>query len=358
MKSWQRISNLELLRILSMFMIVISHYFVHNSISNNSLPLGANRLLAEIMSFGTVGVVLFMLISGYCLGSSNKPLRFSKLLRVVFQVFTYSSTIFVIAVLFLGEKITLGNLTKSFLPVSFGTYWFVTAYIGIYVFHPFINRLLNGLSRREYIGFLVALFVLYSAIRTITGKDFYAGQAGLFLLYYATGNYLRIYDNNFFSIRRNRIFILLLSLMIVISTIIVFDLIGGSLGAHSNYLITSRGSVFSIIIAVCIFCSIVYSRKIQSRAINTIASSTFGIYLIHDNPFVRKIIWTDVFHNPDFISSNYLVLHMLGVVIVIFSVCGIIELIRKNTLEKLYVVILSPCIDKAQEKIEKRSQKA
>lgn len=60
-----RNSNIEILRIISMLFIVISHYTVHNGVINASLPLGINRTLLEITTLGNIGVILFVIISGY-----------------------------------------------------------------------------------------------------------------------------------------------------------------------------------------------------------------------------------------------------------------------------------------------------
>ena len=60
-----RNTNIELLRIISILMIVLSHYSVHSGISRNMLSLGWNRFLLEITSLGNIGVIFFVLITGY-----------------------------------------------------------------------------------------------------------------------------------------------------------------------------------------------------------------------------------------------------------------------------------------------------
>ena len=61
----ERNSKIELLRILSMFMIVLSHCSVHSGINFSSLPLGFNREILELSMLGNVGVILFIFITGY-----------------------------------------------------------------------------------------------------------------------------------------------------------------------------------------------------------------------------------------------------------------------------------------------------
>ena len=67
-----RNSNIELIRIISMLFIVVSHYTVHNGVDNTTLSLGINRFLLEITTLGNIGVILFVLISGYYLIEQRK----------------------------------------------------------------------------------------------------------------------------------------------------------------------------------------------------------------------------------------------------------------------------------------------
>lgn len=60
----QRNSNIELLRIIAMFMIIASHY--PHGLSGTDLGYGANRYFYSIFTaFGQVGVGIFLLIMGY-----------------------------------------------------------------------------------------------------------------------------------------------------------------------------------------------------------------------------------------------------------------------------------------------------
>lgn len=75
------------------------------------------------------------------------------------------------------------------------------------------------------------------------------------------------------------------------------------------------------------------------KAINGIASCTFGIYLLHDNDLIRSFIWNEIFNVAEYANSPFLVLHCLGTVMAIFGVGIIVEWVRKHTLEKLWICI-------------------
>ena len=74
-----------------------------------------------------------------------------------------------------------------------------------------------------------------------------------------------------------------------------------------------------------------------SKIINIIASSVFGVYLIHDNFLMRTKLWMGIIHGTDYQYSLKIIPYSIGVVIIIFCVCSIIELIRIYLIEKPYM---------------------
>ena len=64
----KRSSNIELLRIVSMLLIVSYHVILHLDIDTSTISIIPNRILINLFMFnGKFGVNLFMLISGYFL---------------------------------------------------------------------------------------------------------------------------------------------------------------------------------------------------------------------------------------------------------------------------------------------------
>ncbi len=65
---------------------------------------------------------------------------------------------------------------------------------------------------------------------------------------------------------------------------------------------------------------------------NKIASTTFGIYLLHDG-VASSILWGSVFKNSTHIYSRYLIFHILLASIIIFVVGCIIDLVRQYAIK-------------------------
>ena len=78
-----RVSNIELLRIVAMFLVVISHFYVHGRwpIVNE---LSINNIIIYCFDVGEIGVTAFVLISGYFL--VNQSFDLVKLFKLVFQM--------------------------------------------------------------------------------------------------------------------------------------------------------------------------------------------------------------------------------------------------------------------------------
>ena len=80
----ERNSNLELLRIISMLLIIMHHYSIHG-FSPNILYYSSNKYILDFLSLeGKLGVNCFILISGYFM--INQKFTIKKLLSILGEV--------------------------------------------------------------------------------------------------------------------------------------------------------------------------------------------------------------------------------------------------------------------------------
>ena len=88
-----RMSNFELLRIISMLIIVIYHFALHGNIINSAQ--GISKAVSNVLFIGgTLGVNLFVLIGGYFMVDTD--FRIKRLLKLWFATFFYSALISII----------------------------------------------------------------------------------------------------------------------------------------------------------------------------------------------------------------------------------------------------------------------
>ena len=85
-----RLSNFELLRVISMLGIVIFHMFYHGNY-NVEIDSINNAFIRYIQVLGEVGVNVFVLITGYFLSSKTKSdLNYKKIFKFIFLLTFYS----------------------------------------------------------------------------------------------------------------------------------------------------------------------------------------------------------------------------------------------------------------------------
>lgn len=95
-------------------------------------------------------------------------------------------------------------------------------------------------------------------------------------------------------------------------------------------------TIFCFLAAIGLFAWIGSQQIGYHRWINTVAATTFGIYLIHDNKMVRDPLWLDLLHMKSVVSQPvYVVLYVLFVCLIIFLACALLEYIREFLFKKL-----------------------
>ena len=142
-----RNTGLDLLRIVCMFMIVCGHGFISGAAS---LPGDVRwvKMVSDLLAtFCGVAVNCFVLISGYFL--AEQKFRFSRLLRLAIEVLFYSWGILLVNALLLHRSLSMKDLLTLALPISYGHFWFISAYFGLSLLAPVLNWGLAGMTRRQ-----------------------------------------------------------------------------------------------------------------------------------------------------------------------------------------------------------------
>lgn len=144
----KRNSTLELMRILSMILIVSWHFATQFSETGTGvLDSGMSwyHIFAiAIGSWGQLGVDLFIIISVFFLKSKNM-FHSSKLIDIIIQTIFYGCLWTVICLLS-GIQVGGTEIIKNVFSLFFNTFWFATAYVIMYCFSPVLNEILSKCS--------------------------------------------------------------------------------------------------------------------------------------------------------------------------------------------------------------------
>ena len=122
----KRNTNIEILRIISMVMIVFHHFAVHGDFSFENNMISIPRLWIDLISMGgKIGVDVFVLISGYFLVNDNEKLfNCRKILKFVGQVCFYSIGIYALFLMTHRTDLDMRSLIYSLFPITYSSYWF------------------------------------------------------------------------------------------------------------------------------------------------------------------------------------------------------------------------------------------
>lgn len=333
----RRNSNVEILRIIAMLMIVASHYAIFTNLDPDSMPFSFNKLLLDSMGIGKLGVAIFVMITGYYM--SNSLFRIQRIVNIELQTLFYSISIFLIFCIEDHSLFSLGNVVKNFFPVITQRYWFISAYVILCFFIPFLNRMINNLERKECAYLLAILIFFYSVAPTFLNFDAYSfgGHISYMIMFYCVGVYVRKYPDNSLSKGKRPIILAGILVFIMFASVVCIDILAQKYDmfqGKSGKFYTVYSTVV-LVIAVCLLILFTRMKIKYNSLINIIGSCTLGVYLIHENNFMRTWLWETIFDNSGYQESKLLILHFVGSVIIVYSVCTGIEYIRKYILERI-----------------------
>ena len=363
----ERESNFELLRILSMLLIVFHHMCQHGLWFPIDAPLTTNLLISKCFYSwtGQLGNWLFILISGYFISKSE--FSWKKVFKIWLQIFVISVVIglilFVSKIPVIGfsnsnyemlgffsaaKPMTLKDLLRSFLPTLFGNNWFASAYLLFYMFTPFLNESLKVFDEKKHKSLIILMIVVGTVIYMIYGQRFFKeGNLFYFILGYYIASYIRLYNPKLLANQKiNMIIAILLevSFIIWIYLVLFFRKKISFIDMHFTQVFCYPFALnrFPILICAIFVFGFFKNLKVKNlKIVNIIASTTFGVYLIHENLLLNKVIWHRFFKFDNFMDSNLLFLYMIFATFVTFFCCSFIDLLRQKIVEKPMMKILS-----------------
>lgn len=341
----KRNMNIEVLRMLSMFLIMFSHYFSCNY-RFFSLEGFSHVLEYWIDKFaGQTGVCCFLLITGYFM--IDKSFKVSRVIKTDIQVVFYSVILcacyYLLMVMrvfpasFISQWSDLRGVTtlfQSMFPVWNSVYWFVTAYIFLLIVSPVLNLLVSQLNIRQHMLIIVvfsgvSIWQLFSKFSTYWNNLLYV------MIIYMIGAWIRLYFNRIHVRHKylKAICVIVFSalLLFLFSMEIVFN------GCIANWFNWSWNPmiggfpVLAMVAATCIF-YVVLQLPVKTgnprlmRVSSLIAPAMFGVYLLHGNQIFYPAFWYAVnlcvpwVNGPAMIAIHAVAIVVLFVVLTLLSV--------------------------------------
>lgn len=334
-----RKSNFELLRIVSMLMIVGLHYF--NANMGGSLgeqnPTEVNYYITYFLeSLFIVGVNTFILITGY-FQINKQSIKFNKVLNLLFIMVFYGAIFYSLALLLGWASFSwLGLLTELF-PVLFDLKWFIKVYIVLYLLIPFINIGLNAMTKEIYKKFLIVSIFLFSIYPSFLPSPPVTDRGyGIitFVLVYAVGGYIKKhYEKN-----RSKNFYFAGYLLFATMTFAFaagLDIVlgkGQAIVWGYNFIFNFLGSIFLFLF---------FSKlDIQSKIINYIAQFSLGVYFVHTSPITYDYLYGELLQTHSFWHSSLYIVHVIISILAVYAIATTIDIGRKYLFDNVGKVVV------------------
>ncbi len=327
--------GIDMLKILTMFIILLGHFLGRGGVYFNSAVLSANYNIAWLMEIPTASAVAcFAIISGYLM--IERKIKAKQLLRLWFEVFFYSVVITVIFAIMYPETIENTTWIKAFFPVTFNRYWYFTAYFITFLFMPIINAAYEKIERKILENVLLILFIMLSVIPTFSLRDsFYLnnGHSPWMLIYfYMIGGYIKKYKLEC-SISQIKAILSAIGLWILIWLMRLGIVFMFQKEDYADYLhfINSPFMIFAAILLFIGCCQIKFPER-GTKLVEKLSEMSFAVYLIHVHPLVFEYLLTGAFTSV----SQYTVWKMTAIMLVstlgVFICCLIMMLGSKGIL--------------------------
>ena len=353
--SHYRQSNFEVLRILSMYAIIIHHLIAHSGFTWSQFKVTPNKIwLMSILPIGKIGVGTFILITGYFTYHHQPKLK--TLLRITTTTSFYSISIYILANFTIpGTHVTPQTFFQSVFPIISNFYWFATAYVFMYILMPSLNMLAERFVVKQYILLLATLiFVICGpAYLMYYGVPVYGyTDVAVMALFWLTGAFIRKYEQNI----NIKSWFLISCLIILIIGDFLFHYWGFNIGIEHPKVYTYTMNIgmynysfFSYVMALIVFLLFKNITIKPNFIINFAASGVFAVYLIHDNPYISNLIFRNLINFPKVKDLPMMMQQTFTIPAVIFLVCLLIEFSRQilfGTFQTYYINFLEKIITK------------
>ena len=328
-----RQSNIELLRIITMALVIFLHYFnaeMGGAIKYVTKGSANEFILMFLEAIGICSVNLFVMISGFFLCKTNKR-TCGHVIVILIQTSVYRMAKYCVSSLIHHTSISLKTLFIMFLPAN----WFIILYTALYLISPLLNRAMNSENRKKALILIIVIFSIWPTVvdllkvllnadlNSLSTIGMYGSERGYtivnFMMCYCIGAYISYVDLNAVK-KRTLILLYILDLAILI--------------AWSYWNPTTAREYCNPLVVLQAAIVLIFFLKIDigcKRVINEISGAAFSVYILRS--------WFLPFFNIEkYVQGSpwVMILHILVTILAIIIVSYIIDKIYKIV---FYIII-------------------
>lgn len=285
-----RQSNMELLRIVAMFMVMMYHCNFHTlgtpSFSEVAAHPIEHYMFFVVQAISVMCVNVFVLLSGW-FGIHPTVKGGSKF---IFQILFFMLGSYAVSLAIGKAALGIGQIAHCFFLDKSG--WFIKAYLCLYILAPVLNSFAETAERKTFRNLLIVFYCFQTLFGWVTDAAqfiHYGFSTISFIGLYLLARYIRRFSPNW-SNKSLKVDLAAYLILIFVSAFICLllgflPMLGDSI-YHSTlghmYAYTSP-----VVILECVFILLLFSKlKIQRKTINFVAASSFTVILVHGNQYI------------------------------------------------------------------------
>lgn len=344
--------GIDLLRILSMFMVAILHVLGQGGVLFSVEPQSVHYHTAWLLEIAAYCAVnCYALISGYVGWKSQFQPR--KMLHMWLTVFFYSASITLIFAISKPGSVGIKEYIRGFFPVMSMQYWYFTAYFALFFVAPFINEGMKTLPRRTLDMILVGVALTFSILTVFFRADPFQSISGYSAFWLAALYFIGAYMNKYGLFRRipNIWLLIVYAACIFVSwgTKLIMESLTLRYFGEAKW-----GSVFvaytspTILLSAMVLCALFAKLRIKEwmhKPIAAFSASAFAVYLIHTHPLVFGHIIGHRYLHYALYSPAGMVLAVLITSAAIFLCTAFIDMMRIRLFKLCKIMRLAECLE-------------
>lgn len=353
--------GIDLLRMLSMYMIVVQHILLHKGIYTlpfltPNAPVFVTEWIMYVCCYSAVNC--FALISGY-VGIDRKKFMLVPSVMLWMRTFFYTFIITLLFAAFTPEKVGKTEWLGAVFPIYTNQYWYISSYYGLIVIMPLLNKGINTLDAKKLKMLTIALIAAFSIFPTLLQTDAMNTVAGFstmwLIVLYIIGAYLKRRGDLKSSVLKCFICYLAMSAI----SLAVKMIIAPFHNSYDFYELAKSNPLISYtsptLLGAAVFLVLAFSKiKIHEAAKKVIALLSplaLGVYIIHVNPLIWLNIMPKInrFTNTSNVPAT--IVTVLLAALFVYLVCTVFELLRSKLFKLLK---LRELVSKAEEKIARK----
>lgn len=343
MQKIERNYGIDLLKVLLSIMVITIHINANGTgqVLQYATESPWKLIITIVTTLCYPAVNTYILITGYYSYEARKDCRgvIKSLSSLWLSALFFSLFGYFASVIGFNSQFHVAELLKRFFPIIRGVWWFYTVYFALMLISPFLNKMLDNLSRGEHKLLLLFLIMMLSIFPVFVG---WKGQLGSnygysliwFVTLYLTGAFLKRINISQFETN----LFLLGGIGYGGASVIMclWPKVFGIVGIQST--VYMYNSLFCYAQSIFLFMAFVNIRiiSVMKRFVECISPVILASYLLHCQEDIEKILWIKI-HPSCYANSSEIIFVAIVIVVAVIFVSIILETLRKKICQIFHI---------------------